>query len=158
MRCQLALFSAYRVDQYGDPEGFKASLGLVLEQYPNEVILYVCDPRTGVQRHCKWPPTISEIVEACDARVADLKRKERFENWGKSDADQRLLEHSDKPKPTLEELHAKYGKDWGLIPAEPKKENEFKAPSLEQLQDFYARNPERVARLMGIEHHGGSEI
>jgi hypothetical protein len=66
LRCQLAVFSAYRADQYSDPDSFKVSLGAVLEQYANEVITYVCDPRTGIQRRSKWPPTISEMVEACD--------------------------------------------------------------------------------------------
>jgi hypothetical protein len=66
LRCQLAVFSAYRIDQYAEPESFKTSLGAVLEQYPDEVITYVCDPRTGIQRRSKWPPTISEIVESCD--------------------------------------------------------------------------------------------
>jgi hypothetical protein len=62
----LAVFGSYRIDQYAEPESFKVSLGAVLEQYPNEVITYVCDPRTGIQRRCKFPPTISEMVESCD--------------------------------------------------------------------------------------------
>lgn len=74
MRCQLAVFSAYRADQYSDPESFKISLGAVLEQYPDEVITYVCDPRTGIQRRLKWPPTISEMVEACDDHRAFLEK------------------------------------------------------------------------------------
>src|SRR6266478_5958331 len=75
LRCQLAVFSAYRTDQFADPEGFKTQLGAVLEQYPDEVITYVCDPRTGgIQRRLKWPPTISEMVEACDDHQAFLER------------------------------------------------------------------------------------
>lgn len=66
IRCQIALFSAYRADQYADPDGFKNSLGAVLEGFPDEVILYVCDPRTGIQRRSKWPPTISEVIDACE--------------------------------------------------------------------------------------------
>lgn len=75
MRCQLAVFSAYRADQYSDPDSFKISLGAVLEQYPNEVITYVCDPRAGIQRRSKWPPTISEMVEACDDHREFLARQ-----------------------------------------------------------------------------------
>ncbi len=74
MRCQLALFSAYRIDQYSDPESFKNSLGAVLEGFPDEVIKYVCDPRTGLQRRLKWPPTISEIVEVCEDHQEHLER------------------------------------------------------------------------------------
>ncbi len=79
LRCQLAVFSAYRIDQFADPEGFKTQLGAVLEQYPDEVITYICDPRTGIQRRSKFPPTISEMVEACDEHRAflDKLRKQR---------------------------------------------------------------------------------
>jgi hypothetical protein len=73
----LAVFSAYRIDQFADPDGFKNQLGVVLEQYPDEVITYVCDPRTGIQRRLKWPPTISEIVEACDEHREFLKKLQK---------------------------------------------------------------------------------
>lgn len=143
------LFSAYRTDQYADPDGFLTSLGAVLEQYPNEVIIYVTDPRTGVQRGQKWPPTIAEIVEACDNRAAELHRYDRFRNWGKSD-DPPALEAPREKRLSLDELKAKYGPNWGMTSLDEKpKGPTFKAPTLEELQHFYARNPERVARLLG---------
>ena len=77
IRCQIALFSAYRADQYSDPEGFKNSLGAVLEGFPDEVICYVCDPRTGLQRRMKWPPTISEVIEACEDHRDHLERQRK---------------------------------------------------------------------------------
>jgi hypothetical protein len=46
------------------------SLGVVLEQFPDEVIIYITHPRTGIQRRLKFPPTISEIVEACETQMA----------------------------------------------------------------------------------------
>lgn len=70
----MAVFASYRIDQFADPEGFKVALGAVLEQYPDEVIAYVCDPRTGIQRRSKFPPTISEMVEACDDHRAFLEK------------------------------------------------------------------------------------
>jgi len=79
LRCQAAVFSAYRIDQFADPEGFKNSLGAVLEGYPDEVMIYVCDPRTGIQRTKTFPPSIAEIVSACDNHRAFLEklRKQR---------------------------------------------------------------------------------
>ena len=44
------LFSAYRKDDFADPEGFIVQLGIVLESYEDEVIIAVTDPRTGLQR------------------------------------------------------------------------------------------------------------
>ena len=74
LRCQKILFAAYRADQYADPEGFMVSLGAVLEGFPERVITYVTDPRTGIQRRSKWPPTISELVDACEEHQDYLRR------------------------------------------------------------------------------------
>lgn len=74
MRCQIAIFGAYRADQYADPEGFKNSLGAVLEQFPDEVVVYISDPRTGIVRRSKWPPTISEVIEAAEQHMEHLAR------------------------------------------------------------------------------------
>lgn len=50
------------------------SLGMVLEQFPDDVIVYVTSPRTGIQRRMKWPPTINEIVEVCEEQMAYIER------------------------------------------------------------------------------------
>ena len=149
MQRQRILFSAYRRDQYDDPESFMASLGMVFEDYPNEVICYVTDPRTGVQRHSKWPPTISEVVAALDNRAAGLKRQERYRNWGKNEP--LMLEGPQAEKPTLEEMQAKYGKDWGLGAAKPEKpaltQEEITASWANTVKAYQA-NPSLIARLI----------
>jgi len=123
------------------------SLGAVLEQYPNDVIAYITDPRTGVQRHHKWPPMISEIVEACDDRIAELKRNERFRNWGKNDP--LLIESPQAEKPTIEQLKAKYGPNWGIgeIPksTEPPPRQ---APGWNSIVAMYGSDPSLLSRLV----------
>jgi hypothetical protein len=61
------LFGAYRRDEFADPENFIQQLGMILERYDDQVIEHVTNPRTGIQRKCRFPPSIAEIVEACDA-------------------------------------------------------------------------------------------
>jgi hypothetical protein len=139
LRCQRILFSAYRSDQYADPDGFLASLGAVLEQYPNDVIIYITDPRTGVQRGKIFPPTIAEIVAACDARIADLARQERFRNWGKPDPEQLLIEEQRKSRPTREELQAKYGENWGLESLAQPVRKPKPAPTADELREHYGK-------------------
>ena len=123
LRCQRIIFSAYRTDQFNDPEGYMASLGAVFEQYPIDVVVWVTDPRTGVQRGCKWPPTIAEIVAACEARVADLERERRYRNWGRNEPP--AIEPPRENRPTYEELKAKYPwepppeKKWYDYPPKP---------------------------------------
>ena len=50
------------------------SLGAVLEQFPDEVIMYITDPRTGIQRRSEWPPSLAKVVEACEEHQDFLKR------------------------------------------------------------------------------------
>lgn len=69
------LFSAYRSDQYADPRGFAVQLATVLSEFPDDVVMFVTSPQTGIQRRSKWPPTISEILEACEAHEEYLRRQ-----------------------------------------------------------------------------------
>ncbi len=143
------LFSCYRQDQFQDPEGFLASLGLVLEQYPDEVIKHVTDPRTGIQRRSKWPPSIAEIVEACDECAAGIKRRERFANWGHNDP--LAIEGPPVKKLTEAEMVAKYGKGYGLAPVKEEKlpltEEEI-TTAWAKVLPTYAADPSRLARLL----------
>ncbi len=156
LRCTLAIFSAYRADSYGSDdhaEGYKANLKAVLSQYPDDVIIHISDPRTGVQRGCKWPPTISEIVTACEVQMQHLAKLDRLRHWGKPEAVPRL-EAPREERPSMEELKAKYGENWGLtsLAPDPKKVPGFKtgqAPSWDQIIVRYQSDPARLARLIG---------
>jgi hypothetical protein len=77
-RCARMIFSAYRRDEFADPDGFVMQLGAVLEKYEDAVIQYVCDPRTGIQRRCKFPPSIAEMVEACEAEATSIETRRRY--------------------------------------------------------------------------------
>lgn len=68
------LFSAYRRDDFADPEGFVAQLGVILCDFPEEVVNYITSPKTGMQRRSKWPPTISEVLSACEDHQNHLVR------------------------------------------------------------------------------------
>jgi hypothetical protein len=86
--------------------------------YSREIVLFVCDPCTGLPGNREWMPSVAEVKTACDARAADLAKYHRFKNWGKSLAapkDEDIPKDPEKPKPTLKELHAKYGgATWGI--------------------------------------------
>lgn len=78
-RVQL-LMSAYRKADYHDPEGFIATLGVILEQYPPEIVEYVTSPLTGIQRRLKFPPSPAEVVEACAAEIDHQVKVQRYSN------------------------------------------------------------------------------
>jgi hypothetical protein len=141
------LFSSYRIDQYSDPEGFKLNIGLVLEQYGEDTIRFVTDPRTGVQRKHDWPPTVKNVVDACDQHVHEKARAHRFKNWGKGNDP--MIEGPQAPRPTLDEMHEKYGKDWGLGRDEARIKTMEPAPSWDSIIAHYQADPSLIARLTG---------
>lgn len=49
-------------------------LGAVLSEFSDEIVVFVTSPKTGIQRRSKWPPTISEVLDACE-RHQDYLRK-----------------------------------------------------------------------------------
>lgn len=94
-----------------------AAITAVLSRYPEEVMTAVTHPVTGLPSKKGWLPTVREVREACEdawepirEHELRLKRmKEQFEAREREDRGE---------KPTLEQLQAKYGKDWGIKAAE----------------------------------------
>lgn len=64
------IFSAYRRDDFADPDTFVLQLGIVLERYPDDVIGELSHPLSGIQRRLKKPPSIADIVEGCEDIMA----------------------------------------------------------------------------------------
>jgi hypothetical protein len=47
---------------------------VILCDFPEEVVTYVTSPKTGLQRRSKWPPAISEVIEACEDHQSHMER------------------------------------------------------------------------------------
>ena len=109
--------------------GHAGGLAAILSDYPDAVILAVTDPRTGVQTRQKWRPLPYELKQACEAEMAPLRRQWQRERLTAESA--RLLSAPREPKPTVEELKARFGEDWGITRTPPR---EPPRKSLEQLQ------------------------
>jgi hypothetical protein len=75
------LISGFRRDDYADALGFVTQVGVMLSDYPDEVIEYVCSPKTGLLRTSKFAPVPAEIVAACDERMRALHRQKELEAW-----------------------------------------------------------------------------
>jgi hypothetical protein len=146
MRAKI-LLGCYRTGDANDPETYVAAITAILARYPEEVMTQVTHPATGLPSKKGWLPTVKEVCDACDEAVefsvqqeARLKRiKEQLEAREREDRGE---------KPTLEQLQARYGADWGLNSDKPKTKDWVRAPTLAELQKFYAEHPERLARLL----------
>lgn len=76
-----AIFDSYRKDEVHSPETFCAGIAAILSDFPQAVIDYVADPRTGVAGEIKWVPNAAEVKEACTraaARMAELAKPKTF--------------------------------------------------------------------------------
>ena len=84
--------SAYRRDDYDNPEMFVVQVAMNFRRYPEAIVEYVTDPTTGIQTRCKFPPALSEIVEALEA--------ERIHQ-------EKIARYSAMPKPLFDKMPAK---------------------------------------------------
>lgn len=98
--CAQRILGSYRRDDFADPESFALQLGTVLERYDDKVIDAVTSPVTGIQRTCKFPPSLAEFVEFCEEHVrrstfsstwdarsaAQLKERDEIEAQGKAES------------------------------------------------------------------------
>jgi hypothetical protein len=100
------LIGCYRRDDVADPEVFGRAIVAVLMRYPPEVVLQVTEPATGLPSKLKWLPTIAELVEACDTAMEPILRRRERERL--AEERRRALPAPTQPKPTREELAAKY--------------------------------------------------
>ena len=82
------VFGSYRRDDFADPENFLLQLGMVLERYSDKVIETVTSPLSGIQRECKFPPSIAEFVEFCD----EIQRRSTFTARWDAQAEKQLAE------------------------------------------------------------------
>ena len=99
-KCAQQILSSYRRDDFADPDSYSVQLAMVLERYPDKVIDAVTSPITGIQRTCKFPPSIAEFVEfieehirrstyasTYDARSCkQLEERDQFERQGKTES------------------------------------------------------------------------
>jgi hypothetical protein len=117
------------------------AVAAVLSEYPIEIIDFVTDPRTGLPSSQNYAATVKEVREACDARyqpVLDAARRERMLQQ-QMDERQRFLDELNAPKPTIAEMKAKYGENWGLTPREERKTN-YRPLTEEELRQHYRKH------------------
>jgi len=105
------LMSAYRKADYHNPTGFVATMGAILEQYDPEIVEYVTDPKTGIQRRLKWPPAPAEVVEACEAEAI---HREKIRKYSKMPPPlPRLSGPKFSAEQSFETMTAKHGRPFG---------------------------------------------
>ena len=73
------LFGCYRRGDANDPDTYCTAVAAVLTGFPQHVVEYVTDPRTGIPGTEQWLPSVAEVKQACIKRQAYLDRLEDFD-------------------------------------------------------------------------------
>jgi hypothetical protein len=66
MSRSMLVFGSWKRDEYAAPQAYLQNLNSILEQYSDDIIDRVTNPLTGIQRTSKFPPSIAEVVAACE--------------------------------------------------------------------------------------------
>ncbi len=70
------MFGCYRRAEASDPEIYAAATAAVLSEYPQDVIDFITDPRTGLPSTSQWLPSVYEVRKACEERADHLAKIE----------------------------------------------------------------------------------
>jgi hypothetical protein len=68
---------------------FLTQLALVLERYDDKVIEAVTSPATGIQRTCKFPPSIAEMIEFIDEHIRRSTYASRWDERSRKQVEER---------------------------------------------------------------------
>lgn len=86
------LFGCYRRGDANDPDTYSAAVAAVLSRFPQHVVEYVTDPRTGLAGTCEWLPSVAEVKKALTERQAYLDRLDDYDRrFGRRKPLMRLL-------------------------------------------------------------------
>lgn len=98
-----AVFAAYRSADFADPENYLLQLASVLERYPIEVVKKATDAAgDGIQRQCKFPPSIAEMVEWCDIIVSKQDRQSSWDERSRKQLAERAAHEAEQKNEDLE--------------------------------------------------------
>jgi hypothetical protein len=115
-----------------------AAITAVLARYPEDIITQVTHPITGLPSNGKgWLPTVKEVRDACEQAYEPIVQKElRLKRIREQIEMRERMERGERP--TMAQLKAKYGENWGIGEPEKPIEPKAQAPSAEQLRHHYA--------------------
>ncbi len=149
------LLGCYRTGDANDPETYVAAITAVLARYSEEIITRVTHPVTGLPSKKDWLPTVKEVHDACEEAAAPMVRQQqRDKQIAEMLAEREAIEAArGQLRPTLEQMKAKYGPNWGLdMDAGKKAPTGFfdrKIPSWDDIAATYSADPSLIARLSG---------
>lgn len=139
------LLGCYRTGDANDPDTYVAAIAATLARYSETIITDVTHPVSGLPSKKSWLPTVKEVFDACEEEDEKVRHAIARERRIREQLAAREQDDA-RPRPTMEELKAKYGENWGLN--QPKPQPKAQAPNWKEITQTYAADPSRIARLI----------
>lgn len=150
------LLGCYRTGAANDPEVYIAAVVRVLSTYPMSIVHRVIDPVTGLPGRTKWLPTIPEINEACEELAERERRIAQLDDQAERQIEaRRAWEASKSAAPSMDDLKAKYGPNWGLNAEGTEADRERRQKHLDSIAKANKTIFERECEAAGIDPAGG---
>lgn len=132
------MLDCFRTGGANSPETFVTAIAATLARYPDEVVYAVTDPLSGIPANFTFMPTIKDVHDACEVAMRPIRNAQEHERLvAQQFAERRREDEAKANRPTLEELKAKYGKDWGLTSLGKKEAVKAAALTSEQIKHHY---------------------
>lgn len=132
------MLDCYRTGGANNPEVFVTAIAATLARYPDQIIYDVTDPRSGIPAQLTWMPTIKDVRDACERAYEPIRQQVLYEKRIAEQMEERR-EAENRPRPTLEQLQEKYGRDWGLKDLTRPEKPWEPAPTKSQLEKHYSQ-------------------
>jgi len=110
-----------------DPQIFMTGMIELLAAYPAIIIENLCSVISGIPAKYKFLPSIAELKEECE-RYTTPHREREWEEY-KRKRPPAYISPPENPthteRPTMDELRAKHGENWGLKTVEQKRKGKW---------------------------------
>lgn len=126
---------------------FAAGMIALVSEYPFQIVENLLSPISGIPAKHKFLPSIAEMRVECEKFAQPLRERE-WEDFKRA-TPPKFIAPPDAPRhierPTLDELRAKHGENWGIEGAEPARKSKWM--DLGQLAKAYGVDP-KVAQAL----------
>jgi hypothetical protein len=149
------MLDCWRTGGANSPETFITAVAAVLARYPDHVIFEVTNPMSGLPIELTWMPSIKDVHDACEKMMEPIYRRQRHEAMLEKHRAERAEQEeiANRPRPTLDELKAKYGENWGLSSLDKPERKAKPAPTKEELAAHYRQ----YGLAFKPKHHEGAD-
>lgn len=105
------MFGCYRKGDANDPDTYVAAVTAVLARYPEDIIMRVTHPVTGLPSRQNFLPTVKEVTDECDAlfvrQQGHLERQRRIEKQ-LAEREQFSIQPTDEQREQIRQMHREF--------------------------------------------------